>query len=229
MKTYKLSASSLSLFNDCPKCFWLEKNKWLKRPKGIFPSLPSGMDNKIKIYFDKYRKEGKLPPELEGSGITSLYNDVDVINKWRDWKTTDLTYTNKEGHNIIGALDDCVMIDDELCPLDYKTRGSMITYNPAKYYKTQLNIYGLMLHNAVYKVGRYGYLLYYWPLEAKPKGVIKFEVQLYKVELDIEQGRQLFGQAIKVLQGKCPDNGNTCEYCQFYTNRVKQDFRKGDL
>ena len=62
--TYKFSPSSLSLLKDCPICFWLHFNKNIKRPAGIFPSLPSGMDKILKNHFDKFMKKGLLPPEL---------------------------------------------------------------------------------------------------------------------------------------------------------------------
>lgn len=52
MNSIRLSPASLNIFLDCPKCFWLEKNKSIKRPRGVFPSLPGGMDPVIKTYFD---------------------------------------------------------------------------------------------------------------------------------------------------------------------------------
>ncbi len=51
---FKLSPSSLNLMQDCPRCFWLTQHKVWKRPAGIFPSLPSGMDRILKIHFDKF-------------------------------------------------------------------------------------------------------------------------------------------------------------------------------
>ncbi|MBM3206912.1 MAG: hypothetical protein FJZ43_04810, partial [Candidatus Staskawiczbacteria bacterium] len=59
-KPIKLSPSKLNLFLECHLCFWLSEHG-VHRPSGPFPSLPGGMDRKLKIYFDKYRKEGKLP------------------------------------------------------------------------------------------------------------------------------------------------------------------------
>ncbi|MCX6774543.1 MAG: hypothetical protein NTY99_00435 [DPANN group archaeon] len=50
----KLSPSSLNLFKDCPRCFWLDKIKGISRPEGIFPSLPSGIDKVLKEHFDKH-------------------------------------------------------------------------------------------------------------------------------------------------------------------------------
>jgi hypothetical protein len=61
---YTISATSLGLLEDCPRCFWLQFNRGVKRPAGIFPSLPSGMDRILKAHFDRFRDAGTLPPEL---------------------------------------------------------------------------------------------------------------------------------------------------------------------
>ena len=54
-KQVYLSPSALNVFNDCPRCFWLDKNKRMKQPRGIFPSLPSGMDKVLKSRYDVYK------------------------------------------------------------------------------------------------------------------------------------------------------------------------------
>ena len=58
---FKLSPSSLNLMKECPRCFWLDKHNVWKRPSGIFPSLPSGMDKILKVHFNKFRDKGELP------------------------------------------------------------------------------------------------------------------------------------------------------------------------
>ena len=60
---YKLSPSSLTLFEECKRCFWLHHHG-KKRPETPFPTLPSGMDRILKIHFDKFRDKKKLPPEI---------------------------------------------------------------------------------------------------------------------------------------------------------------------
>ncbi|ODS30309.1 MAG: hypothetical protein SCARUB_04585 [Candidatus Scalindua rubra] len=77
--------TGLNLFRNCPRCFWLHYNKQVRRPRGIFPSLPGGMDLVIKKYFDRYR--GKLPPEIEGKVEGCLMPGVELMNKWRNWRT----------------------------------------------------------------------------------------------------------------------------------------------
>jgi hypothetical protein len=186
------------------------------------------MDHHIKNYFDTHRVAGTLPPELENTDITHLYKDSEEMEKWRSWKLTNLKYTTEEGHTLSGALDECAVVGDELCPLDYKTKGSPLTYNPARYYATQLDCYGLMLQSAGHKIGRYGYLLYYWPTGVKKNGAVKFEVRLYKNELNVEKAKLIVQSAIRTLNGPCPPSTD-CEYCDFYTKRVKNDFKKKDI
>jgi len=38
MPKYELSPSSLNLLEDCPRCFWLQLVKKIRRPNGAFPS-----------------------------------------------------------------------------------------------------------------------------------------------------------------------------------------------
>jgi len=59
-KRVSLSASTLKLYLECPRCFWLQLNKKIVRPRGPFPSLSSGMDRILKNYFDTYRQQGAL-------------------------------------------------------------------------------------------------------------------------------------------------------------------------
>lgn len=77
-----LSPSTLNLYLECPRCFWLDKIKGIKRPRGIFPSLPSGMDLVIKNYFDKYRLKGELPEEIKNKIKGKLFPDMETLKKW---------------------------------------------------------------------------------------------------------------------------------------------------
>ncbi len=62
--TYKLSPSSLNLYQECGRCFWLHQHGVWKRPSGPFPQLPNGMDKVLKEHFDRFMRKGQLPPEL---------------------------------------------------------------------------------------------------------------------------------------------------------------------
>lgn len=220
MKSFWLSPSALSILKDCPRCFWLDKIKKLKRPRGIFPSLPGGMDGVIKTYFDSHRLNNSFPPEIDGKLPGKLFSDLSLLEKWRSWRSTDLIYKDPSGHAVLsGALDDCLIEGDTYIPLDYKTRGSTLTSDPARYYQSQLDCYCLMLDSQGHKTNGVAYLLYYWPLEVSDHGMVKFEVTPYKIKTNIESAKALVTNAIAVLSSSMPDASPQCEYCNFLESR----------
>lgn len=219
MNLIKLSPSSVGLFKECPKCFWLYIKKRLHRPRGPFPSLPGGMDEVIKKYFDQYRKMGKLPPELEGKVSGKLAGDLAWIEKWRDWQKVP-PYLNKSlGVKVRGGLDDCLQDGNVLIPLDFKTRGYPPKGNSEKYYQHQLDIYALLLaenREEPHPVANFGYLLYYYPQKVKEKGRIDFATELVKLETSLQRAKDLIKNAVAVLKGPEPESHSQCEYCLWH-------------
>ncbi len=213
-KIVTLSPSALSIFKDCSRCFWLEKVKGIKRPRGIFPSLPGGMDRVIKNYFDTFRVKGTLPPELQIAAFQgiSLYDNQAQLEKWRSWRT-GLQY--QEGDlSLSGMLDDLLVKGDAYIPFDYKTKGSPTNEEDAtKYYQTQLDCYALMLEGNGLKTAGYGFLLYFSPKTVEESGRVNFEVQPIKIETDIERAKSLLRQAVAILNGSAPKAAGDCEYC----------------
>lgn len=211
----KLSPSQLNLFLECPRCFWLHQNQDFHRPAGIFPSLPSGMDNVIKVYFDKYRAKGKLPPEIEGRVVGTLLPDASVMEKWRSWRT-GLNYKDKEtGAMMIGALDDCLVHDRKYIPLDYKTRGFDPKDGGESFYQNQLNCYEFLLQANDFDTAGYAYLAYYVPKEVSEGGLVRFEITPKKVVTDPEKALEVFKNAVATLLGPMPDRHSGCEYCAY--------------
>jgi CRISPR/Cas system-associated exonuclease Cas4 (RecB family) len=222
----KISPSGISYLMECPRCLWLQVNENVRRPRGIFPSLPGGMDLVIKSYFDKYR--GSLPPELERQIDGVLMDDVSLLNRWRNWRI-GLEYQDKERDAVLcGALDDCVTRDQKVgpknqtfyMPLDYKTRGFPPQEGASEiYYQHQLDAYTLLLSENGKRVGDYAYLVYYYPKEVKERGEVQFEVKPVKIQTDTERIRKMFRDAVDLLRGELPKehgiyaNGSaTCEF-----------------
>ena len=166
----------------------------------------------IKKYFDHYRD--KLPPEIEGKVEGCLLPDVELVNKWRNWRT-GLEYHDKEHDAVLfGALDDCLTDTDPAdssghvyyIPLDYKTRGSAPKHgDPERYYQIQLDAYGLLLSANGYKTRDYAYLVYYYPEEVKEDGMVKFNIEPVKVETNLERAKKTFTNAVKLLKGPMPE------------------------
>lgn len=216
---YRLSASTLKLFLDCPRCFWLKFKKKKERPRGIFPSLPSGIDNVLKKYFDGYRQKGELPKELQKEiPNSSLYPDQENMDKWRDWRT-GLNFTSPKGVKLIGAFDDLLVHkDDTISPLDYKTRGypPKSIMDSEKYYGLQLSVYSLLLKQNKYKITGQGFLIYYYPKEVSDDGMIQFNIKPVRIPADPKYAIEVCTKAINILENDDIPKANLgCEYCSY--------------
>jgi len=223
MNKIRLSPSALNLFLDCPRCFWFEKVKGIKRPRGIFPSLPGGMDSVIKAYFDRYRIKGELPPEIEGKVEGKLIPEEETLKKWRSWRSTDLCFEDKAiNASLSGALDDCLIEGGFYIPLDYKTRGYELKEGSENYYQAQLDCYCLMLESKGYRTKGLAYLAYWWPLEVRENGMVKFHVEPLKIKTDINSAKKIFKEAVNIFSLEIPQPSPECEYCNLVSNRKEE-------
>ena len=212
---YKLSPSSLNLMQECPRCFWLAQHNVWKRPNGIFPSLPSGMDGILKTHFDKFRDKGELPPELMGTECEhnkcNLFNDIQKLNLWRN-NFKGISWTDSNGNILHGAVDNLLIKGKKIIVLDYKTRGFALKDDTHEHYQDQLNIYNFLLRKNGYETENYAFLLFYVPKEVAPTGEVIFDTTLKKMEIDVGEAETLFEKAIKLLNGDCPIK--SCEWCE---------------
>lgn len=210
---YTLSPTSLNLMHDCPRCFWLELNKGIKRPCGIFPSLPSGMDRVLKTHFDCFRDKGKLPPELVKAGVdAALFSDKELLDEWRNYRK-GLRFEDSEGNVLKGMVDNVLEKGGKLIVLDYKTRGFPIKEDSHSYYQLQMDVYTFLIQKAGFQTEDYAYLLFYHPDKVSENGEVVFHTDLVKVGVDANNAEKVFKEAIEMLKGEMPEGTPGCEYC----------------
>ncbi|MFH1857299.1 MAG: PD-(D/E)XK nuclease family protein [Candidatus Omnitrophota bacterium] len=215
MPHFSFSPTSLNLFLDCPRCFWLHFNREIRRPRGAFPSLPGGMDRVIKEYYDIYRKKQQLPPELEGKVEGLLFEDTAVLEDWRNWRKGLSLEDGRLDVTLKGALDDCLIRDGLHHPLDYKTKGSAPTLEDARrYYQNQLDCYALLLESNKRPAGSFGYLVYYYPGKVGEKGIVQFQVEPFRLEIDPFRAKERMKEAVTLLKSPEPKSVH-CEYCEY--------------
>lgn len=211
---YKLSPSSLSLMKECPRCFWLDKHSVWKRPSGIFPSLPSGMDGILKNHFDKFRDKGVLPPELcetKECKKLKLFDDIETLKAWRS-NFKGIRFEDKKGNVLFGAVDNILVKGKKMIVLDYKTRGFALKEDTAGHYQDQLDIYNFLLRKNGYFTEDYAFLLFYVPKEVTETGEVVFDTTLVKRKVNVKNAEKLFKKAIKLLNDECPKK--TCVWCE---------------
>lgn len=216
---YKLSPSKLNLFVECPRCFWLDMVKKVKRPKSIFPSLPSGMDRVLKEHFDTFMKKGKFPPELQEEHELEgcrLFDDKEKLEVWRN-NFRGVMFNDEENDVLLrGAVDNILVRGNKLIVLDYKTRGFPLKEDTHKYYQLQMNLYNFLLRKNNYQTEDYAFLLFYYPKEVTPTGEVVFNTRLIKIVTHPEEGENVYLKAVELLrQDKPPKATESCEYCKW--------------
>ena len=206
-----LSASSLKLFIDCPRCFWLQLNG-KRRPSGPMSTMPQGADLIIKSYFDHHRPE--LPPAVIGK-IEGQPVDQEQMNKLRKY----VKFSPEEGFVLRGLFDECFILNNKFIPVDYKTRGFAVKeIHPS--YQFQLNIYALLLKENGLDPADFGYLVYF-VLDRESSKITELHnglpvnVSVHKLNTDPESARDILKKAIECLKNKVPEKHEECAYCNW--------------
>ena len=221
----QLSSSALSIFERCERCFWLDRNKKITRPRGISSSLPIEIDSILKNKLDTYR--GSLPPVLadmpELAGY-QLYGGSD-LSKMRNWSSNPLRMEDSKGNKLVGAFDDLLHNPEKglYAILDVKTKGSEPDQAYCeKYYQKQFDIYTRFLEVGKRKPASFGIILYFWS-EPGDAELITFKTKAFLMKPNTQAAEDLFLRAITCLEGPLPPKNNDCEYCSFIQKMVGFD------
>jgi hypothetical protein len=195
-----------------------EKDKKVQRPRGMFSSLPSGIDKVLKVYFDGFREKGELPPELgKEAGLEGalLFEDTELMDVWRN-NFKGIKWTDAAGNLFKGAVDELLVRDNKLIVLDYKTRGWPPKSDTGDRYQSQLDMYNFLLRQNGYDTEDVAYLMFFWPKEIDAQGRFVFNTALDERQVDIANAERLVTESVKVLDGPMPDFTEGCEYCQHF-------------
>lgn len=204
----KLSPSSLNLFTDCPRCFWLYVNKNMKRPGAPVATITNGLDRVVKEYFNQYRAKGVLPPFLEGKVRGKLI----VAFPKRGWlDMRDELLSARLG----GYLDELIQLDDtHYAVLDHKTRGSA-PETVHKAYQLQMDVYTLLLEANNLPTQKTAYIVYYIPKKITTDGDFQFEALVKEIKTDPERAKVIFQKAVALLRNPLPEINTDCEFCKW--------------
>jgi len=214
----KISPSGIGILLECPRCLWLHVNESKKRPQGIFPSLPGGMDGVFKKYFDEYRIRGELPPEIDGKIKGRLFDDAQKLKEWREFNfgRGGIKAEIPEYDMILsGAIDDLVVSPDgKYVPFDFKTRGYPVKEDTHEHYRHQLDLYALLFQKNGMEPASYGYLLFFWP-ESYGLGMANFKTELIEMDVSPNRGMSVLKKAHDIITGPIPLAHQSCEYCVY--------------
>jgi len=233
---WKLSRSKIDLFNECPRCFYVDNKPGTKRPPGFPFALNSAVDHLLKQEFDIHRAKGEQHPLQKEYGIDAKPVPHEELDEWRRnfggvkhlHEPTSLTVT--------GAIDDLWINDSgEYIVVDYKAtaKDEPVTELNKEWqngYKRQMEVYQWLLRKNGLKVSDTGYFVYCTgklDRESFDKK-IEFDVNLipYKGSDSWVDGN--LEEIKKCLEGNTvPEPNKECDYCAYWYAR--EGHEKGSI
>ncbi|HEX7651826.1 MAG TPA: PD-(D/E)XK nuclease family protein [Candidatus Paceibacterota bacterium] len=222
---WRLSRSKIELFNECPRCFYLDNKLGTARPRGPAFTINIAVDTLLKKEFDLHRADGSAHPLMKHYGVDAVPFDHRDIDTWRE-NFEGLEYHHEPtGFTISGAVDDIwVKPDGELIVVDYKATskdGTITTLSDSSWegsYKRQMGVYQWLLRNNGFKVSDTGYFVYANAGTDNKAfdGKLDFEVTLVSCEGDTTWIDDILPKIKKTLDaGDIPPVGKDCEYCPY--------------
>lgn len=199
------SPTSLNLLMECPRCFWLQMVKGIKRPSGPWASFPLKMDEIIKKYFNKYRYKNQLPILIEGKVPGRLAKNMPYTLQKRLYN----------GFSIIGKPDDYLLLDDgRIAILEHKIRANAtVSVHPA--YTLQMDVYSYLLKTLGYSIYDRAFLVYYYPVDSALHDGLSLYSKVEEVMVNPLNAVNLIGYAFRILRGDLPSLSEACEFCRW--------------
>lgn len=216
-----LSKSTLEIFLECPKCFWLAKNAKLERPRNPMPGILNAIDGLMKDYVIARVLRGEPVQYLEGSSLIP-HPDRGMVKKFGNWRTFQMR-TVLEGTPVQawGGIDD-LLLDVEtnkVSPWDFKSKAEAGDEEyTRKWYQLQADLYHLILEGNALDCSGFAYFTYVFP-EAVEEGSMKFGYTTIQIESDPNRALQVVRDATLCLDGPIPEHSETCPTCLYIGKR----------
>lgn len=223
-KPYKLSRSKVELFIECPRCFYLDRRKGLRRPGRVTYSLNNAVDTLMKREFDHYRLSGTAHPIMSQNGINAVPYFHDEIDRWRDALHGGLQYVDPETNLLLtGAPDDLwVNPAGELHVVDYKATRHLtqesLDGGEQAFYQRQLEFYSWLLAKMGFEVSRQGFFVVAQSRVHREalNHALEFDLNLVKHKCDWQWVTPILPDIKECLMSdETPSASSTCDYCRY--------------
>lgn len=225
LKKQQLSRTKVELFCECPRCFWLNVRKGVRRVSGPSFSLNIAVDALVKREMEIYREAGTIPPAMQRAGLTLVpYKDA----RMPDWthNFTGVRWTDPEtGWTLYGAIDDLWLdiVAKMLHPADCKATAKAedpTTETLYPHYGRQQEIYTFLLRqqNLPFPVSDRHYFYY---LNGDKKRADFGEALHFKTLIVPRDGNdgwvlETFRAAVACATSDAvPAAGGECEWCAY--------------
>jgi hypothetical protein len=165
-ENWRLSRSKIGLFQECPRCFYIDNKLGTARPPGFPFNLNSAVDTLLKKEFDIHRAGKTTHPLLKAYGLDAIPFSHAHMDVWREnFKGIEYRHA-ATGFRVSGAIDDIwVNPAGELIIVDYKSTSKeekieALDQDWHDGYKHQMEVYQWLFRQSGFAVSDTGYFVY---------------------------------------------------------------------
>lgn len=225
---FSMSRSKIELFENCPRCFYMDARLGLSRPS--FPpfTLNSAVDTLLKNEFDILRTNGQPHELMKQYGIDAIPCNHKDLPKWRG----DTPESKYVGVNFIHQKTNfklCGMVDDvwedpqgNYIVVDYKSTSTVkeisLDDEWKQAYKRQMEFYQFLFRNLGFKVNDVGYFVFANAIKERDKfdGKLEFAMSIIPHQGDDSWVEDKVMAAYDCLNSDIlPQPSSNCEYCAY--------------
>jgi len=230
----RLSRRSMELYLECPRCFYDEVRRGLKRPSIPSFTLNKAVDTLLKREFDRYRESQKPHPLFAEAGICAVPYAGPEIDAWRSVMKGIRVFLPKQNTEISGAPDDVLQFPDgKLAIVDFKAtakkadaEGIDLAGMYAQSYKRQIAWYTFLLMKTGFTVADEGYLLVANAITTGRRSLrssLSFSMHLVHIPFAKSWILPLIEKIYTIASSiDCPRASEGCEYCAFSKARFDE-------
>ena len=221
----KISRSKIDLFLECPRCFYLDIQKKIKRPPGFPFNLNNAVDSLLKKEFDRHREAGTKHPIQIEFDVDAIPANHPMIDKWRQSMQHGVIFKDIERDlHIYGGIDDLwINSDGEYHIVDYKATAKETPVTElAEWtagYKRQMEVYQWLLRKNGLKVSNTAYFVYCTGDNTAEN--FNNKIEFHSHIIPYEGNDSWIDQTINELHSclsnpRIPNKNDTCQYCNFF-------------
>ena len=225
---FVISRTGISLFMECPRCFYIEKRLGTSRPPGFPFSLNSAVDTLLKKEFDIHRARGTSHPLMKTYGIDAVPFAHEQLEQWRDARTRGIKFLHEKTNLFVrGGVDDVwVNRNGELHIVDYKATSKNgqvgIDAQWQDGYKRQIEVYQWLFRKNGFKVSDTAYFVYCNGKTDKEAFDGKLEFDITVIPYNGSDGwieKTLEDIKERLLSSSPPESAPDCDFCRYYSAR----------
>ena len=221
---FPLSRSKVELFQQCRRCFYLDRRLGISRPPGFPFSLNSAVDALLKKEFDVHRENATPHPLMTAAGIDAVPFQHPELENWRsNFKGIRIAHPSS-GFELFGAVDDIWQEkgSQRLFVVDYKATAKDTEVSlDAEWqdgYKRQVEFYQWLLRQKGFEVSSTAWFVYVNGCKDRPgfDAKLEFRISLLPHQGNTDWIEGTIQAARKVLDNeKAPARDLECDYCSF--------------